>query len=123
MDVDGALDGAFDGAPDAEEMRGTRLLMAAVRLQQELIVAELVQPAWGADVGAADARGRTALHLAALHEGEVAQRVVASLLSRNPNADHADHGGRTPLHCAAEFGGLAEVPAPLALAPARPGRA
>ena len=37
------------------------------------------------------------------------------LLDRNPNADAADNKGYTPLHNAAQFAGLPEVPLSLSL--------
>ncbi|KAJ1478158.1 ankyrin repeat-containing domain protein [Baffinella frigidus] len=108
----GSLEGVLEflrGGVDVDgrvEEDGSRPLMVAVRLQQEEIVSELAQPAWGeeivselaqpawgVDIAATDYKGRTALHLAALHEGEVAMRGV--------DIAATDYKGRTALHLAA----------------------
>ena len=60
----------------------------------------------GASASATDARGRTALHVAA--EANAADTCLV-LLQRGADAYTADAQGRTPLHCAAAVGAYASL--------------
>ncbi|XP_047100837.1 ankyrin repeat domain-containing protein 39-like [Schistocerca piceifrons] len=101
---DDAAVSRFRSLSDAE--RGRRLIEAAMEGEVEEVRALL---AAGADVGARDWAGRTALHCAA-RSGHAA--VVRLLLSAASDPNARDQWGQTPLHLAA-YNGHTEAAAAL----------
>lgn len=92
----------FDYTPLHQAVLGS----VGVKRRSNMLTAERLIDAGGADVGAKDVFGRTPLHHAS-RRGDI--DMMDLLISKGAEVNAVAFNGSTPLHCAAESGGVAAV--------------